>query len=236
MRLTLAPWLLLALVACADDEPLDTADTGDDGPNNPPTAVDDTATGRAGQSITIAPLTNDDDPDGDRLRISEIVQPDNGFVEIINAERELRYTPTDAEWTGVDSFEYTTFDGNGGEDSATVSVNVTPAPTLLITSPDDGVTLTGPEIDMSFEVTGCTPSSPSSNPTECHLHRYVDGSGYTDLSGQGATGWYQSADMTWELAPGTYELMLRLHENDGTDAAIEPEVTDTITITVVAPD
>ncbi|SDS30716.1 tandem-95 repeat protein [Christiangramia echinicola] len=92
--------------------------------NDAPIANDDTANTSEDTEITIAVLDNDSDLDGDTLTvtITEDQQPDNGTV-IVNADGTVIYTP-DENFNGTDSFEYTISDGNGGTDTATVTVTV----------------------------------------------------------------------------------------------------------------
>ncbi|MEM3119124.1 MAG: tandem-95 repeat protein, partial [Nitrososphaerales archaeon] len=71
----------------------------------------------------IAVLANDTDADGDTLNITSFTQPTNGTVEAGTLANTLRYIPN-ANFNGVDTFTYTVSDGNGGTDTATVSVTV----------------------------------------------------------------------------------------------------------------
>ncbi|WP_425053624.1 Ig-like domain-containing protein [Psychromarinibacter sp. S121] len=93
-----------------------------------PIATDDDAATQTDQAVVIDVLDNDDDPDGDTLTVSSVGTATNGSV-VLNADDTVTYTP-DAGFTGVDEFIYTVDDGNGGSDTATVSVNVTDAPVL----------------------------------------------------------------------------------------------------------
>jgi hypothetical protein len=86
-------------------------------------AVNDSATTVQGQSITILVLFNDYDPDEDPLTITGKTNGANGSVT--NNGNNVTYTPN-AGFTGNDSFTYTISDGNGGTDTATVSVTVAP--------------------------------------------------------------------------------------------------------------
>jgi len=93
---------------------------GDCEENEPPVAVDD-FDNTDGSPITIDVLNNDSDPDGDDLYICDFDQPDNGSVELVDGE--FVYTP-DSGFEGTDEFNYTICDGNGGEDEATVYIEV----------------------------------------------------------------------------------------------------------------
>ena len=111
----------------------------DDTPgNNPPMAVDDSATTPQGTPVTIDVLNNDYDPDGDTPTLDSVGQGTNGSVT--NNGNDVTYTPNSG-FTGADSFNYTISDGNGGTDTATVTVTVT----VIETPATIGVTIdTGP--------------------------------------------------------------------------------------------
>jgi hypothetical protein len=69
--------------------------------------------------VTIDVLANDSDPDGDTLTITALTQPANGSV--VNNGSDVTYTPRN-NFRGNDTFTYTISDGNGGTDTATVTV------------------------------------------------------------------------------------------------------------------
>ena len=91
--------------------------------NDAPTAADDSASTNRNVAVIIDVLSNDEDPDGDSLTVDSVTQPTNGSV-VINADERLSYTPA-SNFNGSDSFDYTVADGQGGTDTATVSVDVT---------------------------------------------------------------------------------------------------------------
>jgi len=93
--------------------------------NDAPVASADSATTEENTQVTINVLENDSDVDGDSLSVDSVTQPTNGAV-VINADNTLAYVP-DSGYTGSDSFNYTIVDGNGGSDSANVTVDVQPA-------------------------------------------------------------------------------------------------------------
>lgn len=69
-------------------------------------------------------LSNDTDADGNPLSASLV--PDSGTnhgVLTFNTNGSLTYTPA-ADYVGEDSFEYTVSDGNGGSDTASVTITV----------------------------------------------------------------------------------------------------------------
>jgi len=91
--------------------------------NNPPTAVDDSATTDEDVPVIINVLVDnglgtDSDPDtGDILTPVVGSDPLNGEVTL-NTDGTFTYTP-DSNFVGQDSFVYTVSDGNGGTDTAT---------------------------------------------------------------------------------------------------------------------
>ncbi len=95
--------------------------------NNPPVAVDDTASVITGQTILINVLTNDFDPDGDPLTITAVQNPANrgGITAIVG--NQIQYNSSGAD-VFPDNFTYTISDGKGGTDTATVTVNRTNSP------------------------------------------------------------------------------------------------------------
>jgi hypothetical protein len=56
--------------------------------------------------------------------VTAITQGANGSVAITNSGANVSYTPN-ANFNGADSFTYTISDGNGGTDTASVSITVT---------------------------------------------------------------------------------------------------------------
>ena len=91
--------------------------------NDAPIATGDAGTVLEGGSVTINVLANDADPDGDSLTITAVTQGTNGTVAI--SGDSVTYAHDGSETTG-DSFTYTISDGNGGSDTATVAITVTP--------------------------------------------------------------------------------------------------------------
>ncbi|MEC0249586.1 Ig-like domain-containing protein, partial [Paenibacillus chitinolyticus] len=109
--------------------------------NDPPVANDvsdrtaeDTPT--SGQIIAV-------DPDGDPLTYSLAAPPVSGTA-IVNPDGSYTYTP-DADFNGTDSFTVLVSDGNGGTDTALVTIEVTPvndlpfAPPQNLSTPEDTV-------------------------------------------------------------------------------------------------
>ena len=104
------------------------------GANDDPLAGDDSFTVAEDGSATITVLTNDSDPDGDGLTITQVngqpvidggaaVPVIDGTVALVSGE--LVFTPA-PDYNGPASFTYTISDGNGGTATATVTGTVTP--------------------------------------------------------------------------------------------------------------
>ncbi|MCP3854610.1 MAG: hypothetical protein GY698_07755, partial [Actinomycetia bacterium] len=106
----------------------------DDGP---PVAMADAFNISAGVPVTVDPLANDTDADGDSLTITEIIDTANGNATTtltnpgdtatlasgttieLRADGRLKVDSTASE-----SFDYTIDDGNGGIDTATITLTV----------------------------------------------------------------------------------------------------------------
>ena len=92
--------------------------------NEDPDARDDEGSNvEPGGEVTVAVLTNDTDPDGDPLMITGVSDGSNGTV-VDNGDGTVTYTPSDPMFEGVDTFTYDISDGNGGTDTATVTVTI----------------------------------------------------------------------------------------------------------------
>ncbi|MGH3088969.1 MAG: Ig-like domain-containing protein, partial [Rubrobacteraceae bacterium] len=119
--------------------------------NDAPIANPDTANTEKNESVDIAVLGNDIDPDGDPLSVQIASgpnsDPENGFAEVLDANNGgpnvIRYTP-DPDFVGVDDFEYEVCDDANPAlcDVALVTVNVgdTGAPTVREVTPTSGST------------------------------------------------------------------------------------------------
>lgn len=230
--------LAMVLAGCGgsdgDEDMLDSgvSDAADGADNRPPVAVDDTASTREREPVDIWVVINDSDPDDDELIVTEVVQPENGFVEILQGNERLRYTAV-ADFVGIDQFTYIVSDQRGGADEGKVTINVEEIPvlTLVITSPVEDEVVSGTEVQVTFEVTGCTVSSPQQDRNGCHLHKFLDGVGNT--GGSGGIGHYVPTPLTiTELTEGAHEITLELISNDGSDQPVNPYVADSVNITV----
>jgi hypothetical protein len=98
--------------------------------NGPPVAVDDSVTTLKNTPVDVNVLGNDSDPDGDALIVSDY-QPSSaqgGTVRCTDGGM-CTYSPP-VNLIGRDEFAYTISDGNGGTDSARVTVTVNQANNL----------------------------------------------------------------------------------------------------------
>lgn len=89
--------------------------------NQAPTARDDTASVAVNRQVRIAVISNDSDPEGDSLRINEVVHPVNGRVK--KGAKQITYTPN-IDFRGTDTFHYFVSDGQGNFSRAEVVVTV----------------------------------------------------------------------------------------------------------------
>jgi hypothetical protein len=94
--------------------------------NNPPVAVNDTATTLSNTAVTTNVTSNDTDADGNTLSVTSVTQPTNGTASVSDAS-SVTYTPNTG-FVGSDSYTYTISDGNGGTATATVTVTVNAPP------------------------------------------------------------------------------------------------------------
>lgn len=93
--------------------------------NDAPVALDDIGnTTLEDTPLEIAVLANDFDVDPDNLSIANVTLPNKGEATV-TAAGTILYTPF-ADANGDDTFGYSITDGNGGSDSATVGISITP--------------------------------------------------------------------------------------------------------------
>ncbi len=116
--------------------------------NDPPVAVDDSATAAFETAITIPVLANDTDLDGDALTVASAGSAANGTVACTSAD--CTYTP-DSGFAGADNFTYTVSDGQGGTAVGTVTVTVAAA-----TATDLQITKSGPATGTRGETVSFT--------------------------------------------------------------------------------
>ncbi len=93
--------------------------------NDPPVASNDAVTTAEDTLVSVYPLANDADPEGDTLWISSVQQGAHGQVGA--TATMFNYLPA-ANYNGTETLTYTMNDGNGGTSSATVTITITPVP------------------------------------------------------------------------------------------------------------
>ena len=89
--------------------------------NDPPVAVDDSASTPEDTAIDINVVSNDTDVDADTLSVTQVTTPSNGTAAIVTGSTTtVTYTPN-ANFVGTDSFTYTVSDGTG-TDTGTANI------------------------------------------------------------------------------------------------------------------
>ena len=146
--------------------------------NNPPVAVNDTATTLSNTAVTTNVTSNDTDANGNTLSVTSVTQPTNGTAAVASAS-STTYTPNSG-FVGNDSYTYTISDGNGGTATATVAVTVNaptppsiPVPVARLSlSPSSGAAPLTVHVDGSASTVGSGFVS----------YTYVWGDGQIDVS------------------------------------------------------
>ncbi|MEL7038204.1 MAG: Ig-like domain-containing protein [Cyanobacteria bacterium J06592_8] len=93
--------------------------------NTQPDAVEDTQITQQDTPVTVNILENDTDPENDLLVIESFdsISENNGTITLSEDGQSFVYLPAE-EFVGVDTFNYTINDGNGGTDTAAVTINI----------------------------------------------------------------------------------------------------------------
>ncbi len=113
-------------------------------------------------------VTNDSDIDGDILSVvpASFTTANGGIVELL-ANGDFTYTPA-PDYNGIDIFNYTIIDGNGGSDTGMVTVTIAPvnddpvAGDDSVTTNEDTATngnVLGNDSDVDGDVLSVTPAS-----------------------------------------------------------------------------
>ncbi|NNE47291.1 MAG: T9SS type A sorting domain-containing protein, partial [Rhodothermales bacterium] len=108
--------------------------------NVAPRAIDDIVSTLPNRPVTVFPLFNDEDDDGDPLALLSYTQPDHGDATSPRIDA-IQYIPFPT-FAGVDTLEYVVRDPAGGLDTALVVIRVTEDagnPPLAITTRADAV-------------------------------------------------------------------------------------------------
>lgn len=184
--------------------------------NDTPVAADDSATTNEDTPVTVAVLSNDSDPDNNPLSVS-IVSASNGSA-VVNANKTVTFTPA-ADFAGGASFDYRISDGQGGSDTATVTITVAALNDAPIAGDDSSSTLE--DTPRSVNVLGNDTDAEGDTLTVVGTNNAVNGS--ATISGGNtvvftpAPNFSGTASVNYTVADG----------NGGTDDA-------TLTITVTA--
>ena len=109
--------------ACASATITITVTENFDPTNNAPIAENDNITSEGGDSTSIDPLSNDDDPDGDTLVLGDVGDAQNGTV-VVSDDDIITYTPDDG-FEGTDTFTYEVCDEEGACVVASIFIQVT---------------------------------------------------------------------------------------------------------------
>jgi len=192
--------------------------------NTPPVAVDDNSTTAPNTPVTISIIGNDYDPDGDNVYICNVAgdgQPANGTVTF--TATGAIYTPN-AGFSGTDSFTYTICDGNGGTDTAVVTVTV-PQPvncdnTQALCLPPYGVGTVPTEICVDFCGNGMGITDLSSTFT-CGLE-HVNGSCFTFVPLPGFEGANQIVVTGCNNAGQCEEVIVNINVTDNCNTTQPP--------------
>jgi large repetitive protein len=105
--------------------------------NDPPVAVNDTASTPEDTPVTIAVLSNDSDLDGDPLTVTAATSPDGQVT--INPDGTITFTPN-PNFNGNTVITYAISDGHGGTSTATVSLSVSPVDDPPVANPSTATT------------------------------------------------------------------------------------------------
>jgi len=100
--------------------------------NDAPVAVGDAFNANSGTDLILEVLANDEDVDGDLLRIIEVSTSANATIEF---EGDVINYLASAAFSGVDEFTYVVADAAGATADATVTVAVTFPPPMTTTAP-----------------------------------------------------------------------------------------------------
>ncbi len=99
--------------------------------NRPPVAVDDAKSATEGVATTFDPRTNDSDPDGNALTVTNVSQGENGTASVTGGGASITYTPTLGR-RSADLITYSISDGNGMSASAVVNLTVLNGPPIPV--------------------------------------------------------------------------------------------------------
>jgi lysophospholipase L1-like esterase len=166
--------------------------------NNNPVATGDDYNVVEDNILTVAAnggvLSNDSDTDGDDLTVTAYDHTSTaGGTVNVNVDGSLSYIPV-TNFAGIDRFNYTVSDGNGGVDTATVTVEVTPendAPEAV----DDSYSL-AKNTELTFDATSNDSDIDGDTLTIDDYDSASVGGGSVSLNGDGSLTYIPMADFT----------------------------------------
>ena len=173
-------------------------------------------------SITLSWIDNAENEEG--FRVERKIGTNTVWQQIATVSRDVtRYEDADLSGTELYFYRVRAYNREGASDyttdvSAFLTAGATLEPSIAITSPETGDTVSSP-VEVTFEVTDWDVESGDGNPT--HFHAFVNG---VDESG----AVYELTPWSIELEPGTYSITLKLANADHKFIGVE----DTIEITV----
>ena len=122
--------------------------------NNRPIAIDDQYNTVQGESITLDPLSNDYDPNGQVISLVSILSTSAGDLTIVG--NLINFAPN-IHFIGAASFVYSITDPSGATDAAqitiSVSANVPKAPSLSESTPVNSHVVITPPIESGSQIT-----------------------------------------------------------------------------------
>lgn len=116
------------------------------GVNDAPVASPDIASTPEDTGKTIYVLSNDTDADGNPLSVTQVTQGQNGTVT--RYSNRVYYRPT-FNFSGADTFTYTVSDGQGGQATGSVTVNVTAVNDAPRAYNDSAITTEGQAVSIA---------------------------------------------------------------------------------------
>ncbi|MFN3235325.1 MAG: Ig-like domain-containing protein, partial [Gammaproteobacteria bacterium] len=153
--------------------------------NDPPVANPDSGTvAEDSGSVTINLLANDEDLENDSFSIQSLITPGNGAVSN-NNDGTVTYTPNQ-DFNGVDTFEYTITDTNGGSSTATVTINVTPVNDAPVATNDTFSTDIDTTIEISFNDIVGNDIDVDNTSSDLYIVLDIDNDGVFDATSVGA--------------------------------------------------
>ena len=168
--------------------------------NDPPFAASDLAAAVGGQTATINVLANDEDIDGDTLRVGDISRPRVG--DITSDGTRLSYTPP-ADASGPVSLTYTAVDPDGASSQAEVTISVIEGASQPVAA-DDSVAVREDGGRQRLDVVG-NDRDPDGE-MSAHTVRLVDAPSRGDVSVDGTAVSYRPAADAVGTELFTYEL------------------------------